>query len=283
MSQTTDHIITDETIEQFHDYMIENEKAEATISKYLHEIECLRNYFAGEPLSKRQMIQYREFLQKSNQERTVNTKLSAISHYLDFFHLEDCKVKLLRVQRKSFVNENQELTEGEYRELMNRVMGKIPDRLYYLILTLCCTGIRVSEVNFITAEAVRCGMAEICLKGKTRTVILPKKLIRRLKKYMKRNGIVSGPLFRTRSGRAMDRSNICHAMKKLGERFGVNKEKFHPHSLRHLFARRFFSVHKNIAHLADVLGHSSIETTRIYMAVSAKEHEATLNKMNLVI
>lgn len=283
MEQLSNHMITEETIEQFRDYLIENEKAEATIYKYIHEIECLMEYFAGEPVTKKQMILYRQYLQSINQARTVNTKLSAINHYLDFWQLSECKVKLLRGQRKPYVAENQELTEKEYRSVMRKAMGKISDRLYHVILTIGATGIRVSEIGFITAEAVDKGEAEICLKGKTRLVALPKELILKLRKYMKRHGITQGPLFRTRSGRVMDRSNICHEMKKAGELIGVQKEKFHPHSLRHLFARRFYSVHNNIAHLADILGHSSIETTRIYVAVSAREHKATLAKMKLVI
>lgn len=277
------HIISDKTIWQFRDYLIENEKSEATVKKYLHEVEALKNYLAGEPVRKSKLLDYRQQLHDKNQAATVNVKLSAINSYLQYYHMSECTVKLLRIQKNAFVNEEKELTEQEYRRLLEAAEGHKKYRLYYLILTICSTGIRVSEVRFITAEAVEKGRAEICMKGKNRIVILPKKLVQKLKTFMKERGIVSGPVFRTRSGRAMDRSNICHEMKRLGERTGICRKKVHPHSLRHLFARQYYSVHKNIAHLADVLGHSSIETTRIYVAVSASEHEQTMETMNLIM
>lgn len=283
MSYLNAHVITDETLREFYNYLIESEKAEATIKKYLHEICCLKEYLAEEPVTKTKLLQYRQFLRDSNQAKTVNAKLSAINHYLEYYGQMDCKVKLLKIQRKAFINEERELTRSEYCRLLKAAGEKTSERLYYLILTICSTGIRVSEVRFITAEAVCCGKAEICLKGKSRTIIFTKKLIRKLKKYMKQEKITEGPVFRTRSGRSLDRSNICHEMKKLADKIGIAREKVHPHSLRHLFAREFYKIHNNIAHLADILGHSSIETTRIYVAVSAREHMKTLEKMNLII
>ena len=283
MDQRNNHIISDKTIWQFRDYLIENEKSEATLQKYLYEVNALKDYLNGETITKSKLMSYRRLLHEKNQATTVNVKLSAINHYLQFFQLSDCRVKLLKIQRTAFVNEEKELTEQEYYHLLKEAAVRKKDRLYHLILTICSTGIRVSEVRFITAEAVERGKAEINMKGKNRIVILPRKLVQKLKDYMREQKIISGPVFRTRTGRAMDRSNICHEMKKLGEQIGVRREKVHPHSLRHLFARQFYSVHKNIAHLADVLGHSSIETTRIYVAVSASEHERTMETMNLII
>lgn len=283
MNQETNHIIADETIQQFRDYLIENERSTATVQKYTHEMQCLKAWLGGEPVTKTKLLQYRQLLQERNQATTVNVKLSAVNHYLQYYQLTNCMVKLLKIQRKAFVNEEKELLESEYRSLLEEAARRRQDRLYHLILTICSTGIRVSEVCFITVEAVKRGKAEICLKGKNRIVILPRKLVEKLKQYMESKGITSGPVFRTRSGRALDRSNICHEMKRLSERVGVRREKVHPHSLRHLFARQFYAVNRNLAHLADILGHSSIETTRIYVAVSAREHERTLDVMNLVL
>lgn len=283
MQDTHMHVITEETLKDFHHYLLESEKAEATIQKYLHEVRCLKEYLAGEPVTKEKLLQYRRGLQASSQAKTINTKLSAIHHYLDYYGQRDCKVKLLRIQREAFMREEKELTKTEYCSLLKSAAEQASSRLYHLILTLGSTGIRVSEVRFITAEAVNRGKAEICLKGKNRTIIFTKKLIRRLKRYMSLNGITEGPVFRTRSGRPLDRSNICHEMKKLADRAGVGKEKVHPHSLRHLFARQFYKIQNNIAYLADILGHSSMETTRIYVAVSAREHIRTLEKMDLIL
>lgn len=277
------HIISDKTISQFRDYLIRSEKMEATVQKYIYEVQALQGFLDGENITKEKIIEYRRFLQEKNRAATVNGKLSAVNRYLQYVQLTDCVVKLLKIQRKAFADEEKELKESEYRQLLACAAEQKKDRLYHLILTICSTGIRVSELRFITAESVERGRAEINMKGKNRIVILPKKLIQRLKEYMKKQKILSGPVFCTRSGRAMDRSNICHEMKKLGERIGIRREKVHPHSLRHLFARQFYAIHKNIAHLADVLGHSSIETTRIYVAVSASEHERTMETMNLVI
>lgn len=277
------HVISDKTIRQFGDYLMESEKSEATVKKYLREIDALKNYMAGEAVAKGRLLDYRRFLHEKNRAATVNVKLSAINNYLQYYRLADCTVKFLKIQRNAFVNEEKELTQQEYRRLLEAAAEKHKHRLYHLILTICSTGIRVSEVQFITAEAVKQGKAEINMKGKNRVVILPKKLVQKLENFMKEHGIFNGPVFRTRSGRTMDRSNICHEMKKLGERAGICRKKVHPHSLRHLFARQYYSVHRNIAHLADVLGHSSIETTRIYVAVSAREHEQTMETMNLII
>lgn len=278
-----DHIVSNQKIEQFRMYLMENEKSDATVRKYVREIKELQQYLTGEPIAKGKVIEYRKILQEKHRATTVNGKLSAINSYLQYAGLPDCAVKLLKIQRNAFINEEKELTQEEYRKLLEAAASQKKDRLYHLILTICSTGIRVSDVRFITVTSLEKGKAQINMKGKNRMIILPKKLIQKLKKYVQERKIVSGSIFCTRSGKPMDRSNICHEMKKLSEQIGVRREKVHPHSLRHLFARQFYEVHKNIAHLADVLGHSSIETTRIYVAVSAREHERTMETMNLII
>lgn len=278
-----DHIVSEKTIEQFQTYLIENEKSDATVQKYIREMKALKNYLAGEPVTKGKLISYRKILQEKKRATTVNGTISAINSYLQFMQIPEYTVKLLKIQRNSFLNEEKELMEEEYHRLLDAAAARKKERLYYLILTICGTGIRVSEIQYITVEALRKGKAEINMKGKNRIIILPKKLIQKLQDYIQKKNIMSGPIFRTRTGNVMDRSNICHEMKRLAECTDIRREKVHPHSLRHLFARQFYAVHKNIAHLADVLGHSSIETTRIYVAVSASEHERTMEVMKLII
>lgn len=275
--------ITSDEIERFQSSMYRNEKACATIKKYVHEIELLQNFLAGRCITKMLMIEYRKTLQKDNQAQTVNGKLSAINAFLDFMNMPDCKMKLLRVQRKAFIEENRELSEAEYKRLLVEAKAQKNERLYHVMLTIAGTGIRISELQFITVEAVLKGMAEIRLKGKCRTVLLPANLKIKLTTYAKSKGIRQGYLFRTRNGKPLDRSNICHDMKKLCKSANINADKVFPHNFRHLFARTFYKIEKNLAHLADILGHSSIETTRIYVAASAKTYEQTLSSMRLII
>ncbi len=187
------------------------------------------------------------------------------------------------MQRQAFLNESRELSEAEYRQLLSTAQANGNERLYLIMLTLCGTGIRVSELPYITVEAAESGRAQIRMKGKIRTIILQKELRKRLKRYAKERGITNGHIFRTRSGRPLDRSNICHDMKKMCDETKIDSDKVFPHNLRHLFARTFYAIEKNLAHLADILGHSRIETTRIYVAVSAAAHERILNRMNLVV
>ena len=270
-------------IEEFQNYLWEHEKAKLTIQKYISEIENLKEFLQGQPIGKSRLLEYRGQLQERHKARTVNAKLSAVNAYLVFSGMEDCKVKLLKIQHCSFIEENKELSEAEYRRLLSSA-GKLKNkRMYYLLLTFGGTGIRVSELPFITVEAVRTGRADINLKGKNRTVILPKKLTDKLSRYAKEQGIHTGAVFCTSNGKKLDRSNICHDMKKLCKEANVDAHKVFPHNLRHLFARCFYAVHKNLAHLADILGHSSVETTRIYVQTSIREHERIISKMKLVV
>ena len=277
------HMITQKGICRFANHLRENEKAALTIKKYLHEIILLMEYLAGEPISKAKLLLYRDKLLEENQVQTVNAKLSAVNSYMEYAGLKECKVKLLKVQRKVFIDDDRNLSEAEYKRLLKAAREKNNNRLYYVMLTLCATGIRVSELKFITLEAVKNGKAEINLKGKIRTIVLHKELIRKLKKYADEQGINSGYLFRTSSGKSLDRSNICHDMKKLCKTAKVNPKKDFPHNLRHLFAKSYYAIEKNLARLADILGHSSVETTRIYVATGIREHERILQQMKLII
>lgn len=263
--------------------LAENEKAEATIRKYLHEAEKLIEFLNGREIRKELIIEYRELLQEKYGARTVNGKLSAVNAFLSFIEKSECRVKFLKVQHQVFIAENRELSQKEYKRLLCEAKRRGDERLYYLMLTICNTGIRVSELKYITVEAVKRGRAEIFLKGKNRTVLIPKELKACLGVYLRKTHKKRGCIFCTRSGAPMDRSNICHEMKKLCERAKVDSNKVFPHNLRHLFARTYYAVEKSLAHLADILGHSSVETTRIYVAASVREHENTFHKMQLII
>lgn len=275
--------ISENGIRVFEAQLYLNEKSGATVAKYVRAVRECAAYLQGKELTKPRLLEYRDFLQKKVKVQTVNGELSAISAFLDIMGWRDLKVKLLKIQRQAFLDESRELSEAEYKRLLAAARGRGNERLYLLMQTICGTGIRVSELIYITVEAAAAGRAEISMKGKSRTVILPQKLRRKLLEYAKRRNINSGYIFCTKTGRPLDRSNICHDMKKLCCSAEVDPRKVFPHNLRHLFARPFYAVEKNLAHLADVLGHSRIETTRIYVAVSAATHERILNRMNLVI
>lgn len=270
-------------IEEFRMMLYESEKSEATISKYMHDVSQFLEFLGERELTKGILLEYRERLNEQFKPQTVNGKLSAIHIYLEYLGREDCRVKFLHVQHKAFVEESRELTEKEYRRLLKAARDEGNERMYHLMVTICGTGIRISELKYITTEAVEAGRSEIAMKGKIRVVLISKKLRKLLKKYIRDRGIKDGPVFCTRNGRAMDRSNVCHEMKRLCKLAGVDKNKVFPHNLRHLFARTFYAIKKNLANIADVLGHSSVETTRIYVATSEREHEKTLGQMNLLL
>ncbi|QDW75294.1 tyrosine-type recombinase/integrase [Lachnospiraceae bacterium KGMB03038] len=277
------NMLSKESIVEFAADLREKEKAASTIVKYRKAAERFGEYLAGREITKERLLEYRSCLTETFQAQTVNGNLSAINAYLDFRGLSECKVKLLKVQRQAFLDETKELSEEEYKRLLREARKRKDQRLYLILMTLCSTGIRISELRYITVEAARTGRARIQLKGKNRIVLIPRELRVKLLRYAKEKEIESGHIFRTRSGNMVDRSNICHDMKKLCQMGQVDPRKVFPHNLRHLFARTFYEVEKNLAHLADVLGHSKIETTRIYVAVSASAHERTLEKMGLVI
>lgn len=275
--------ITAIKISAFRCFLTEQDKSPATIKKYIREVERFADFLQGNPVEKMQLLKYRDLLKENHKAQTVNGKLTAIHAYLDFAQLSVHKIKLLKVQRRPFLEESRELTEKEYYRLLSAAKKCSNKRLYLLLMTMCSTGIRVSELSYITVEAVKNGKAEVDLKGKNRFVVIPKELQKKLLQYTKEQEIEAGYIFRTRSGKPLDRSNICHDMKRLCESADVQPEKVFPHNLRHLFARSFYAVEKNLAHLADILGHSSIETTRIYVAASVKEHERLMQKMKLII
>ena len=270
-------------VKEFERNLVLNEKSQATIKKYLKEIQNLFDFLGDGELSKSRLLEYREFLQEEYKAQTINVKLSAVNAFLEFAGLSDCRIKFVKVQKKSFVEEEKELKDAEYKSLLISAKKTGKTRLYYILLTLCGTGIRISELKYITVHAVSQGRAEINMKGKHRVILLPNELKDKLKEYINHKNIREGCVFITKNGNPVDRSNIFHEMKRLSNAAGVEPQKVYPHNLRHLFARSFYKVEKNLSHLADILGHSSIETTRIYVASSYRNFDRILDKMQLII
>ena len=277
-------IITAKHIVSFGQFLREDERSAATVEKYLREVRLFAAFLNDSEVTKTSVAQWKgHLLAESYNPTTVNGKLSAIDRFLSFVGWEDCRVKHLRLQRRLFRESNRELTKEEYMRLLAAAATCGKERLSLLMETICATGIRVSEVRYITVEAANAGKAEISLKGKIRTILIPGKLCRKLSKYARKNKIASGELFLTRSGRPLSRKQIWAEMKAICEKAGVEPGKVFPHNLRHLFARTFYKVCRDVAHLADVLGHSSIETTRIYLISTGVEHAQTLEQMRLVL
>ena len=274
--------ITTTNIGQFHAKLVEDEKSEATIEKYLRDVEAFFSFVGGDAVTKETAIQYKEHLKKKYKPASVNSMLAAVNRFFREMGWFGCIVKALKIQREAFRSKERELSKEEYFRLLEAAKENGNTRLYLLMQTLCATGIRVSELPFITVEAVRSGQAIVSLKGKTRRILLTAALRRELSRYIKERGLKSGSVFVTKSGRPMDRSNILHEMKALCDAAGVDRKKVFPHNLRHLFARKFYSIDHDIAKLADMLGHSSINTTRIYIMTTSREHRKQLDKMNLI-
>ena len=275
--------ITVAQIAAFRQHLLEDEREPATIEKYFRNITEFAAWLAGQPVSKELVIQWKDHLQHSGQQPvTVNGKLSALNRFFAFLGWADCQVKYLRIQRRMFRSTARDLTREDYTRLVETAQALGRDRLALLIETICATGIRVSEVRYITVEAARAGQTTISLKGKLRTILLPGKLCRKLLKYARKKKITSGEIFLTRSGRGLSRRQIWAEMKALCGRARVERSKVFPHNLRHLFARTFYRACRDVVKLADVLGHSSIETTRIYLISTGAEHARQIEQLRLI-
>ena len=257
----------------FRQWLLEEEREPATIEKYLREVRAFAAWLGGAPVTKEGATAWKARLTASGfQPGTVNGKLSALNKFFAFLGWPDCRVKYLKIQRRVFRSSERELSREEYARLLETARALGRERLALLIETICATGIRVSELKYITAESVRNGRTEISLKGKIRTILIPGKLCRKLLKYARKRKIASGEIFLTRSGKSLSRRQIWAEMKALCARAGVERTKVFPHNLRHLFARTFYRACRDVVKLADVLGHSSIETTRIYLISTGAEH-----------
>ena len=275
--------MTKAQIKQFQSVLMNNEQSTATIQKYLRDVKAFWTFAGDVTVTKETVIQYKRYLQENYKPSSVNSMLAAINSFFRVMGWFECVVKTLKVQRQAFRSRERELTREEYFRLLKAAKDKENIRLYLLMQTLCSTGIRVSELPFITVEAVRSGRAAVCLKGKNRIVLLPANLCRELLRYARKKGIKKGSIFVTRSGRPMDRSNILHEMKNLCPEAGVERNKVFPHNLRHLFACLFYKAEKDLSRLADLLGHSNINTTRIYTCVSGNEQERQIENLGLVL
>lgn len=264
-------------IEKYTLQMTEDEKSKATIEKYLRDIRAFCEYLGERELTKQEVMEYKRQISETYAPASVNSMLVSVNSFLNFIGHSECRVKLIKIQRQMFVNEKKELTAQEYRRLLKAARGS---RLELVIQTICETGIRVSELEFITVEAVERGRAVVDCKNKTRVILIPTFLQKILLQYIKRTGIVAGPVFVTKSGKPLNRSNIWRDMKALCRKANVDEEKVFPHNLRHLFARTFYSIERDIVRLADLLGHSSINTTRVYTIETGREHFNCLERMH---
>lgn len=275
--------ITPELIRRYAVSLREQEKAAATTQKYTHDLTALCGYLSGAALTKTILIGWKEHLTELYAPASVNTMLAAMNSLLDFCGWPDLKVKPLKIQKSMFCDEGKELTRDEYIRLIRAAEKEGNQRLALVIQTICATGIRVSELKFVTAGAVQSGRAEISNKGKRRTVFLPDKLRRLLKTYLQTQKRTDGPVFVTKTGKPLDRSNIWRDMKALCESAGVEPGKVFPHNLRHLFARTYYTLEKDLSRLADILGHTSVNTTRIYTVESGTVHARQVERMGLIV
>lgn len=277
------HELTPGHVRRYAGHLREQERSPATIQKYLRDLSGLLAWLDGAPVTKGALIAWKEALTAAHAPATVNSMLAAVNGFLRFMGWHTLTVRLLNVQRPLFREERRELSRAEYARLVSAAQRTGDERLALILQTICATGIRVSELKFITAEAVRSGRAEVSNKGKRRTVFLPDRLRRLLKAYLKTQKNTAGAVFVTRTGRPLDRSNIWRDMKRLCGRAGVEPSKVFPHNLRHLFARAYYALEKDLARLADILGHSSVNTTRIYTMESGAVHARQIGRMGLVI
>ncbi len=275
-------VLSTEQIKEFANHLRREEKSGATQEKYLRDVQSFRVYAGGNAITKELVVAWKKVLVENGYAvRSVNSMLASINSLLDFLGLPMCKVKNIRSQRQTYCTEDKELTKAEYLRLLEASKGN--EQLNLVLKTICGTGIRVSELQYFTVEAVRQGTVTVDCKNKTRTVLVPGKLRSILLNYAKRQGITAGAVFVTRTGNTLNRSNIWSAMKKLCQTAGVKPSKVFPHNLRKLFARTFYGIEKDIAKLADILGHSSINTTRIYIMTTGTEHLRKIERLGLVV
>lgn len=269
-------------IQQFALYLEQEEKSKATQEKYLRDVRTFFAYVGEVALTKELVLVWKkQLIDHGYAVRSINSMLASVNCLLDFLGLGHCRVKNMRMQKQTYCTEDKELTKAEYLRLLEAT--KKNEQLKLVIQTICGTGIRVSELRYFTVEAARRGEVTVSCKSKTRTILIPGKLKAMLLKFAKQHKIKSGAIFVTRTGKPLDRSNIWTAMKKLCEAAGVKASKVFPHNLRKLFARTFYGIEKDIAKLADILGHSSINTTRIYIMTTGTEHRRKIERLGLVV
>lgn len=278
-----ERILTADIIEDFRKNLELQEKSTSTIEKYIRDVKAFSVYAENSAITKEKVIAYKKYLRNNYAVRSVNSMLASINSLFNSLEWHDLKVKSLKLQQQVFCSEDRELTKAEYARLCKTAKRKKNKRLNLILQTICGTGIRVSELQYITVEAAKQGEAVVNCKAKTRSVFIVKELKQKLLRYAAEQNIKSGMIFVTRTGKLISRTNIWREMKALCVEANVNPEKVFPHTLRHLFARVFYGIEKDIAKLADILGHSSINTTRIYIISTGTEHRKRMENMHLII
>lgn len=270
-------------LEEFEIYLYEEERSVNTIKKYIRDVKLFRGFLQNEELSKQRLLAFKEWLISKYAPNSVNSMLASINKFVEFMGQKYLRLKPIRIQKEIFVNPKLELTKEEYQKLLAAAEREDNKRLSLMIQTICQTGIRVSELQYITISALHSRRAIVNCKGKQRVVLIPIELCKCLKAYCKEGGIKEGYIFRTKNGKPLDRSNIWKMMKSLCKATGIEETKVFPHNLRHLFARTYYQIEKDISKLADILGHSNINTTRIYIMETGKYHEKQINKLSTLL
>lgn len=275
--------ITLDHIEQYINHLRKEERSEATIKKYRRDITDFYMFLPTDKIgTKDAAIAYKKYLQTNYENTSTNSMLAAINGFLQYLGLDACRVKRIKVQRQIYCEERRELTKEDYLKLVSVSNTDKDQRIHMILQTICGTGIRVSELEYFTVQAVKSGRVQVSCKDKTRTVFIPRILRSKLLNYIKKNGITSGCVFITRGGKPVNRSNIWKEMQRICKKAGVTASKVFPHNLRHLFARTYYKMKQDLCKLADILGHSNIETTRIYTITTGKEHEKQIECLGLV-
>lgn len=275
--------ITAKMLQEFRAFLLENEKSKATLAKYLHDVQCFITFAAEKNIDKALMLEYKAMLGQQYAAASANSMIAALNAFLRQQGWYELCIRQFRVQKSVYCSEEKELTKAEYRQLLRTAEQRKDKRLSLVLQTICCTGIRVSELACITVEDVRRGEATVRCKGKTRSVFIVRELQRRLLQYAAAHGLTQGPVFLSRRGTPLSRCMIWREMKALCAEAGVPPTKVFPHNLRHLFARTFYGLEKDIAKLADILGHSSIDTTRIYIVTTGTEHRRKMENLHLLL
>ena len=269
-------------MEQYRQHLLEAEKSGTTIEKYLRDIYVFYQWSNDKEIDKSKVLEYKSILTERYSVASVNSILSSLNSFFNYLEWYELRVKTIKVQKQIFSSTEKELTKVEYERLLMAAKGKHNERLYLLMQTICSSGIRVSELKYITVESLQKEYTEVNNKGKRRIVYLPRELCKMLKAYCKSQNRKSGAVFVTRNGKPLDRSNIWSDMKKLCKEANVSEKKVFPHNLRHLFARTYYSLQKDIVRLADILGHSNVNTTRIYTMESGEIHRRQIQKLGLL-
>lgn len=276
-------VVTEQNLVEFENHLLLEEKSCVTVQKYIRDAKAFMVFADKKDITKELVIAYKQnLLEKNYAVRSINSMLASLNSLFSFLGRHDCKVRTIKLQKQIFCPEEKELSRGEYERLCSAARSKHNERLFLILQTICSTGIRVSELQYITVESAKCGEASVSCKAKTRRVFLVKNLQKKLLRYAAEHGIASGAIFVTRTGKPISRTNVWREMKALCTDANVNPQKVFPHNLRHLFARVFYGMDKDIARLADILGHSSIDTTRIYIISTGTEHRQKLENMRLL-